>query len=54
MPDKTNSSQPEPTHAQKFDALLGVVLSVPKAEILRREAEYKKLRAEKRKGISHG
>lgn len=36
----------EPTHAQKFDALLGRVLSVPKAEILRRESEYKKQRAE--------
>jgi len=41
--------EPGPTHAQKFDALLGRVLSVPKAEILRREAEYKKERALKKK-----
>lgn len=32
----------EPTEAEAFNALLGKVLSVPKAEILRREAEYKK------------
>jgi hypothetical protein len=32
----------EPTEAEAFNTLLGKVLSVPKAEILRREAEYKK------------
>lgn len=38
-----------PTHAARFDALLTGLLKVSKTEILRREAEYKKHRAEKKK-----
>jgi len=37
-------NEPEPTHAQKFDALLGTALSVSKDEIERRDAEWKKER----------
>jgi len=40
----------ESTHAQRFDALLTGVLSVSKTEILRREAEYKKLRKAMKNG----
>ena len=46
MPDENKKS--EPTHAQKFNKLLGDLLAVPKSEILKREAEYKKQREEKR------
>lgn len=42
-------NKPEPSHAQRFDALLGNLLSVPKAEILRREAQSKAMRAARKK-----
>ena len=38
------STQPAPTEFQRFRALLQVAVSVPKSEIDRREAEYKKQR----------
>ena len=37
------------THAQRFDALLTGVLAVSKTEVLKREAEYKKQRALRKK-----
>jgi len=39
----------EPTPFQKFEALTRRVMSVPKAEIDRRQSEYKKKRAEKKR-----
>lgn len=36
------TAKKDPSEAEAFNKLLGQVLSVPKAEILRREAEYKK------------
>ena len=39
----------EPTPFEKFRAFAQQVISVPKAEIDRREAEYKKRRAESKK-----
>ena len=45
----SQETKPEPTHAEKFDNLLTKVLSVPKAEIDRREKEYKKQRSLKPK-----
>ncbi len=38
----------EPSHTERFNALLGKILSVPKAEIDRRKAEWNKQRAEVR------
>jgi len=38
-----------PTHAARFDALLTGLLAVSKTEVLRREAEYKKQRAGKKR-----
>ena len=46
MPDTTNKT--EPSHAEKFSAALTEILSVSKAEIVRREAEAKHKRASKR------
>jgi hypothetical protein len=46
-------NEPKPdtaTHAQRFDALLTGLFSVSKAEILRREAEYKKQRKARKDG----
>jgi len=43
------STKPEPTPFQKFEALTRRVMSVPKAEIDKRHAEYKKIRAEKKR-----
>lgn len=40
----------EPTPFEKFRDFAKQVISVPKAEIDRREAEYQKQRAEKKKG----
>ena len=40
MQEPTNRK--EPSHANKFDSALTEILSVSKAEILRREAEAKK------------
>lgn len=48
-----NQDKPDtdPTHAQKFDAALSQILSVSKDELKRREDEYKRQRAaKKRKG----
>ena len=42
MPEPTNRK--ELSHAEKFDSALTEILSVSKAEILRREAEAKKRR----------
>ena len=46
MPEPTHKT--EPSHAEKFDEALTEILSVSKAEILRREAEAKRKRALKR------
>ena len=46
MPDHTNTN--ESSHAEKFSKALTEILSVSKAEILRREAEAKRKRALKR------
>ena len=37
----------EPTEFEKFDAALGKALSISKAELLRREEEWKKQRRRK-------
>jgi hypothetical protein len=42
-----DNSPNEPTHAEKFDALLGVVLSIPKTEIEKRDAEWRKQKKQK-------
>jgi hypothetical protein len=43
------STQPAPSEFQRFRTLLQAVVAVPKSEIDRREAEYKRRRkAEKR------
>jgi len=41
--------EPQPTPSEKFDSLLRQVLSVPKTEIDRREVEYRKQRARRKK-----
>jgi len=43
------ATKTEPTPFQKFQALAKGVISIPKAEIDRREQEWKKDRAEKKK-----
>jgi len=43
----------EPTPFQKFEALTRRVMSVPKAEIDRRAAEYKKRRKEHKRSKPH-
>ena len=50
IPEPTHKPN-EPSHAQRFDALLGKLLSVPKAEILKREAQYKQMRAARKAKI---
>ena len=45
-----NEPKTAATHAQRFDALLTGLLAVPKAEILKREAEYKKQRKARKDG----
>jgi hypothetical protein len=45
----TRDNQSEPTAFQRFDSLMRTVISVPKAEIDRREAQWKRERAEKKK-----
>ena len=45
-------SRPEPTPFEKFRAFAQQVVSVPKAEIDRREADYQRQRALKKKGKS--
>jgi hypothetical protein len=40
----SESTQPAPTEFQRFRTLLQQAVSVPKSEIDRREAEYKKQR----------
>jgi hypothetical protein len=42
MKTQPESTIEDPEAAKRFDALIRKVLSVPHAEILRREAEYKK------------
>jgi hypothetical protein len=42
MRDRTQESTEGPQAASRFDALVRKVLSVPHAEIMRREAEYKR------------
>ena len=39
----------DPKHKQRFDAMLTGLFSVSKKEVLKREADYKKQRAEKKK-----
>lgn len=46
---KTPPKPAETTHAQRFDTMLTGLFSVSKTEILRREAEYKKQRALRKK-----
>ena len=46
----TNEPKPDATHEQRFDAMLTGLFSVPKAEILKRESEYKKQRKTKKDG----
>jgi hypothetical protein len=50
MPKKTNEA--EPTPFDKFAALTKQIVSVPRSEILKREAEYKKARRNPPKGGS--
>ena len=44
-----HSKSTEPTPSERFKQLARQVISVPKAEIDRREAEYQKARKNKRK-----
>lgn len=44
--------KPELTDAEKFDAALAKIMSVPHDELKRREAEWKKAKALKKKGKS--
>jgi len=48
--NESGKNVPEQTHAQKFDALLGTVLSVSKKEVERRDVEWHKARTKKREG----
>jgi hypothetical protein len=43
-------TESEPSLSQKFDSLLKQVLSVPKKEIDRRESDYRKQRAQAKRG----
>ena len=45
----TRDNQGEPTPFQRFDSLMRSVISVPKAEIDKRQAEYKRQREEARR-----
>jgi hypothetical protein len=45
----TEPGTPQPTPFEKFHGALRKIVSVPKAEIDRREKEYKKARKQKRK-----
>lgn len=45
----SDAAPSQPTPAEKFRNAMKQILSVPKAEILRREEEYKKQRKERRK-----
>jgi hypothetical protein len=45
----TENNKPDPTPFEKFRDFTRKVVSVPKAEIDRREAEYQKSRKNKRK-----
>lgn len=40
---------PEPGHAQRFDSMLTGLFTVSKKEVLKREADYRKQRAAKKK-----
>ena len=44
LPLMAESTAPDPTPFQRFRTLLQAAVSVPKSEIDRREAEYKKRR----------
>jgi len=48
MSEPSSSANPEPTPFEKMQALAARVMSVPKAEIDRREQEWKKQREEKK------
>jgi hypothetical protein len=49
MSDPAPSTKPEPTPFQKMQALATRVMSVPKAEIDRREQDWRKEREEKKR-----
>jgi len=42
IPEEVAVRYPNPDQFERFDAAVSKVLSVPRAEFLRREAEYKK------------
>lgn len=49
MSDPAQSAKPEPTPFERMQALATRVMSVPKAEVDRREQQWRKERADKKR-----